>query len=321
MAIRYNKMYQSREKISDVLSDPKADYSIKKKLELLNKILLFAKNERLNVEGAYQDIIFNEGGAVSYVMQAANTDSLDQVTWWYPFVGRVPYKGYFTKQEAQKAVMAWQNKNYDTYLGSVSAFSSLGWFEDPVFSSMLNRREFDLAELIFHELVHRTIWIAGSVELNEQLATYVAEKLTIEYLLSEKKEIMLNNYQAVKQDKQLFSEWLSRLKKELSQYYSLSKDESLEKTLSGKQQIFKKYLSLLRPGFKKTDYIGSDISWNNAKVLSFSLYSPNYELFDKAYVCFKDRKVGDFLVAVKAFLNGEQTHLPRLDKLCEESCE
>ena len=321
IASHYNDLYRSRKKISTVLASRDTDTATKQKLETFNKILLYAKKELLNVEGAYQYIIFNEGTSVSYVMQVVEADELKQVTWWYPFIGSVPYKGYFTKLEAEQEASIWQKKKYDTYLGSVSAFSSLGWFEDPVFSSMLNRSEFALAELIFHELVHRTTWIAGSVEFNEQFASYVAEKLTIHYLLSEKKEAMLNAYKKIKSDKQLFYKWLDGLKMELTHFYSAAKNQSLDEKMAGKLKIFKRYLSQLRPSFEKVDYIGSEASWNNAKVLSFSLYSPNYKLFDKAYTCYKDSKLGEFVLAVDKCLKGNKDYVQGLELLCKKKCQ
>ena len=310
-------MYKTRQKLSTVVNKRETKPETKEKIRKLNKIISFANREGLNTKGAYEYIIMNDGKAVSYIVQVAEPDQLQRVTWWYPIIGSVPYKGYFSKDEVVQEEKIWKEKGYDTHLSSAAAFSSLGWFEDPVFLSMLNRSESELAELIFHELVHRTVWIKDSVEFNEKFATYIAEKLTIEYLSKEKKHSLLSNYQQHQEDKELFHRWLINLKAELTVYYGKVKSKSLEVKLVGKKKIFEHHLSVLKPDFKRVNYLGSFDSWNNAKVLSYSLYRPDYKVFNQAFSCYKGRKVGDFVVDVGRYLEGSRDYAERLKHFCE----
>jgi len=108
---------------------------------------------------------------------------LESITWWFPIVGRVPYLGYFSKADRDSKASELRTEGYDVYETGVGAYSSLGWFDDPIYSPMLRRSEADFAHLIFHELTHRTLWIRGSVEFNENLAEYAADFL-LEKLLA-----------------------------------------------------------------------------------------------------------------------------------------
>ena len=90
-------------------------------------------------------------------------------------MGTVPYRGYFDLKRAKKERDALEAKGYDTYLRSVSAYSTLGWFSDPVLSSMLHYRDADLASLVIHEMTHATVWIPGDINFNESLASFVGD--------------------------------------------------------------------------------------------------------------------------------------------------
>src|SRR5690606_18969091 len=114
-------------------------------------------------------------------------DRLEFVTWWFPVVGSVPYIGYFDKADRDAKATELKQQGYDVSVGGAGAFSSLGWFEDPIFSSMLDRGPADTAHLFIHELTHRTLWIPGSTEFNENLAEYVSYRLTPQYLRKTKR--------------------------------------------------------------------------------------------------------------------------------------
>ena len=93
----------------------------------------------LNTDGAYLYYIHTEQPVVSYLVQAAHADKLKSVKWWFPIVGSVPYKGYFTRSDRDAEAEKLRQQGYDVYTTGVGAFSSLGWFDDPIFSSMLRR--------------------------------------------------------------------------------------------------------------------------------------------------------------------------------------
>lgn len=267
----------------------------------MKDVLSFAEKEGLFVGNAYKDLIFNEGkSSVSYLLQVAEPFKLEWVTWSYPVLGTVPYQGFFEKEERDKEALEWIKKSYDTHKGRASAFSALGWFADPLYSSMLKLEEAYLAETLFHELVHRTFWLKNDVLSNEQLATFLAQNMTRSYLKEKSLKKELDSYELYLKDQKTFFLWLSRLKKDLREYYeSLEERKSFEEKNKGKQKIYKKYLEEKKPSFLSYDFIGNRKSWNNAGVLSQNLYQPDVDYFKEVYVCSHKNLVGDFLEELK----------------------
>jgi predicted aminopeptidase len=108
--------------------------------------------------------------------------SFKSKTWWFPIVGRVPYLGYFVEKDARRSADRLAVEGYDVYVGQTGAYSTLGWFRDPILPSMLDWEEFDLAETILHELTHATVWVSGGVAFNESFASFVGEEGAFRYL-------------------------------------------------------------------------------------------------------------------------------------------
>jgi predicted aminopeptidase len=110
------------------------------------------------------------------VLTAAYRDRLVPFRWWFPIVGRVPYKGFFDFDAARQAQRDYEQRGFDTVLGASSAFSTLGWFNDPLLSTVLRADTTYLANTVIHELLHNTEYLAGQVEFNESFASFVGAR-------------------------------------------------------------------------------------------------------------------------------------------------
>ena len=105
--------------------------------------------------------------------RARTADKLAPYTWWFPIVGRVPYKGFFDFGAARAAEHDLSANGFDVYLRPSPAFSTLGWFNDPLLSTSLRADSIDLANTVIHELTHNTFYASGQAVFNESFASFV----------------------------------------------------------------------------------------------------------------------------------------------------
>jgi predicted aminopeptidase len=293
-----NNLYSSRRKIEEVLKDERTSDRIKKKLQTAIDILSYAKERGLNAEDKYTEYIDVGDRPISYIVEAAEVDQLKHVTWWFPVVGDVPYLGYMKKTERDEKANDLEGKGFDVYRSEAEAFSGLGWFRDPILSSYLSGNDASIANLLFHELTHATLWIPGSVEFNDNLASYIGDVLTIQYLESRKQAGELRSYSVKKADREIFAIWLQNLRGSLENLYSQRNRLSKDEILIHKRELFVSFLREKRPKFNSVDYIGRD-TWNNAVVLAASLYISKAAEFAKARACLGNIGVGLFLKKIR----------------------
>jgi predicted aminopeptidase len=151
----------------------------KEGIALINEIKKYSV-DRLNYKPTknFTTIYDQNHAPVLWVITASEKYKIEAFYWKFPIVGKVSYKGFFDKQKAVAAKNELVCKGYDVDLRPVSAWSTLGWFSDPVLSSMLNRSKGHLCNLIFHELFHATYYAKSSVDFNENLASFIAHKAT-----------------------------------------------------------------------------------------------------------------------------------------------
>ncbi|MEM8953676.1 MAG: aminopeptidase [Verrucomicrobiota bacterium] len=187
---------QKQEKNKILLADPETPKELKRKLALIAEITAFADSQLDLPAGknytSYADL---NRPHVVWTVFAAPDFSLEPKKWWYPFVGELSYRGYFAEQDARTEADALRAKGYDVFIAEVDAYSTLGWFNDPVLNTFVHDPDTDLAELIFHELTHRKIYLSGETNFNEALATAVAEEGVRRWLKSRNQTTELMRYE------------------------------------------------------------------------------------------------------------------------------
>lgn len=167
----------------EVYADVSVDEKTKVKLRKIDRIRAYAFDSLgLKRSDNYTTFFDQKGTRLLYVVTAAKPFALEPHLWHFPIVGDVPYKGFFDESKAKVESDRLKAEGWDTDIGGASGWSTLGWFKDPVLSSMLQRSEGDLAELIIHELTHGTIFISGDVDYNENLATFIGVTGAVQYL-------------------------------------------------------------------------------------------------------------------------------------------
>jgi predicted aminopeptidase len=160
--------------IEDWLADPWTGEPLKDRLRQAQAIRAFASRELgLPDNGTFRRYADVQRAFLVWNVFAAREFSVTPKEWCFPVAGCVTYRGYFTENAAQSLAGRLAAQGYETYVGGVPAYSTLGWFSDPIPSTVIAYSDTDLARLIFHELAHQTVYVPGDTTFNESFATAV----------------------------------------------------------------------------------------------------------------------------------------------------
>jgi len=264
------------------------------KLALIEAIRTFARNQ-LSLEPSQNYMTFVDigTGPVSWNLIVCPKHKLEPVQWSYPIVGTVPYRGYFAKDEAEKARDQYIAEGYDTYLRPISVYSTLGWFSDPILSTMLRYSEASLADLVIHELTHATVWIEDDVTFNESLASFVGEVGATMWLQQKYGETSdeVHRVYAGRKDGLIFRKFMHGISSRLDSLYD--SNSPIEKTLKARQDIFKDAKRAFLDLPLQTDWYTQFPSWklNNARLALYQVYQERTDIFERVYTaCNSDLK-------------------------------
>ena len=283
-SVGHAKILLKRQSIANLIEDTATPKELKNKLESVVEIRKFAI-EDLHLPDAdnYLEMVQLESKYVAWNVYLAPEFSLALHKWCFPFVGCVGYRGYFKEERARKFAEPHRSKGFDVYVGPVNAYSTLGWFKDPVFSTLLKWPEERLAGLIFHELAHSQLYIKNDTTFNESFATVVEREGVNRWL---EKRGLPNQMEAVLQERrkrELFLKVVSTaLEKLRAIYISPITDEEKRRE---KAKIFKEMQShyrRLKGGGDKDDsrerWLATDM--NNAKLASVAIYNDYVPAFE-----------------------------------------
>jgi predicted aminopeptidase len=171
------KILKGRKDITEVIADPATDSVTRRKLALVLDARRFAIDSLgLKAKKSFTQYTRLKHDTLVLLLSAAEKDRLRQHTWWFPIVGRVPYKGYFNFGAARDAAKDFEKRGYDVYLRPAAAFSTLGFFNDPVLSTTLRTDSLNLASTVIHELTHNTFYAKGQAIFNESFAEFVGAR-------------------------------------------------------------------------------------------------------------------------------------------------
>lgn len=160
--------------VAEVLEDPSADRGLKERLKLAGEIREFATRElRLPDDGSYRSYAELERPYAVWNVVATPEFSLEPLLSCFPVAGCVAYRGYYAKEGAERHAARLRAAGNDVLVYGVPAYSTLGWFDDPLLSSFIEYPEADLARLMFHELAHRLLYVKGDSTFNESFAVTV----------------------------------------------------------------------------------------------------------------------------------------------------
>ena len=179
---QFGILYEARP-LAEVLENPTLPDSVKARIRLIGEIKQFAIDSLgLDPSDSYTTYYDQHNKPILWVITAAQKYKMVAKEWSFPIIGAFAYKGFFDSTKAVTAQQELDHEGFDTNMGEVSAWSTLGFFSDPILSSMLRRSEGSLANLIIHEMTHGTLFIKDNLEYNENLASFVGDYGAIRFL-------------------------------------------------------------------------------------------------------------------------------------------
>ena len=184
-AYEQSKILAARRDIDSVLSDPTTTPEHKDKLHFVKEARSYAQTMGLSPGGSFKSYAAVSRDPLAWVVVASRRDAFSLYTWWFPIVGRVPYKGFFDKEDAESQIKELETLGYESSMRGTEAFSTLGWFDDPVVSTTLKNPPQRIVNTVIHESVHSTVWIPGHVAFNESLANFVGAQGSVEFFAAQ----------------------------------------------------------------------------------------------------------------------------------------
>jgi predicted aminopeptidase len=284
------RILSSRVPLTEAMTDPGTDPATRAKLRLVRDAREFAITELgfRNAGDSYTTLARLESDTLALVLSAAHRDRLAARTWWFPITGRVPYRAYFSTAAGERARDALEAEGFDTFLRPTAAFSTLGWFADPLYSTLLRLDEVGLVETVLHELAHNHLFIPGQGRFNESYATFVGNVAAVEFFCGREgggpDTVKCGRARDRWEDAQHVSRFLDGLEAGVREIYRRT-DLSTEEILAARERIYLEaqadFRDRVQPGLRAGGYdTFAREPLNNATLLARSLYYHRLPEFD-----------------------------------------
>jgi predicted aminopeptidase len=283
------KILSRRQPIARLVNDASVPEPTREKLRLVLRARAFAQDSlRLNVGDSYTTFSQLDSDTLAIIVSAAHRDRFEAHTWWFPIVGHVPYKGYFSLESARRAAANLEERGLDTYIRPTAAFSTLGWFNDPLVSPLLRYDSVSLASTVIHELVHNTVYLPGQAMFNESFAEFVGSRGGVAMFCgAEPESPECVRARAFWSDQLIFGGYLTDLVRELETLYA-REDLSSEQKIELREGVFARaqedFAEQVRPRLQVATYASfTREPLNNALLISRRLYYYRLDLFEELF--------------------------------------
>jgi predicted aminopeptidase len=302
------KILRRREEIERVISDTTWPPNERAKLSLVLEARRFATDSLgLPAGDLFTQFSRVDSDTLVLLVSAARRDTLALHTWWFPIVGRVPYKGYFDFEDALADARRFEQRGYDTDVRPASAFSTLGWFDDPLLSTTLRQDSISLVNTVLHELTHNRVFLKGRVEFNESLASFVGSRGAAEFFRARGDSVALRVIAVRWEDEKTRAAYIARLLAALDSAYAAHPGDSLGR-VRARDTVYARATAQLVDSLTRTRgdsvarRVQARLRYNNATLLARRVYGKNLSLFDSVHAALGGdlRIVVDSVVAAAA---------------------
>lgn len=214
------RLLRAREPIETLLADPTTPEELRAQLRVVQATRAYAAEIGLTVDDNYTSYVAWPGDRVVTTLVATRPGEVEPAGFWFPLVGSLPYKGFFDPERAEREAGELRGKGLDVCVVAVPAYSTLGWFADPVTGPMLRAGEGRLVETLFHELMHATVFVREQADFNEGVASFVGEEASVRfYAARNDAEAALRRRRALERGRRLEAE-LMALRTAIAELYA-----------------------------------------------------------------------------------------------------
>ena len=293
------KILAGRRSIRELVASTDLNSLTRGKLQIVLAARDFAEDSlALNAGESFTMFTRLERDTLLLLLSAARRDALVPHTWWFPIVGRVPYKGYFDFEAARDAARALNAEGYDINLRPASAFSTLGWFNDPLLSTTLRQDSADLVNTVIHEITHNTFYAPDQTVFNESFASFVGARGAAAFFRSRGDSAAVARVVARWESDKVMARFWAGLYAELDSAFRAHADDR-EARLAVRDTIYARARERLRadvaPLLGVTDEGWANrVRLDNAVLLARRVYMTDLEVYDRVL----ERMNGDVRGAV-----------------------
>jgi len=301
--------------VGDYLQDTEIPPPVRGKILLLQQAKSFGETD-LGLASSKSYTYFYEVKTppLGYNLTASPELELVPYRWCFPIAGCVPYKGFFEKKRAERERDKMAAEGYDIYFRPLVAYSTLGWFSDPIFSTWLRADRAFLVETVLHEMVHGTIYIKNQSAFNESVATFIGEQGTVAFFRrsGDEPDAFFQRLHEKWRDQGSFREAMKRLAERLRALYASEQDASVK--LREKDRLYREakeaFRGRLTPDQERRFARVLSTDWNNAFLVTHLTYHQDFGLWEEVL----DRFDGD-LHAMVQWLKGLKDEKDPFDRV------
>jgi predicted aminopeptidase len=282
-----------RRAITDIVEDSSTSAATRQKLQIVLAARAFASDSiHLRARESFTTFSRLDHDTLVLVLSAAYRDRLQAYTWWFPVVGRVPYKGFFDFGAARSAARSLDHEGFDVYLRPSPAFSTLGWFNDPLVSTSLNADSLDLANTVVHELTHNTFYAAGQAVFNESFANFVGARGSAWFFRSRGQSDAADEADARWGDEKLMAHFWERLYHSIDSTYKAhpgSDSTHVRERIAARDTVYRDartaLVEVLGPQLRTIGpRVLERMRLDNAALMARRIYLTDLDLFDAAWI-------------------------------------
>ena len=282
------KILSRRQPISELVRDRRTPLDVKDKLRIVLAARQYAKDSlRLRTKDSFTTYSRLDHDTLVLLVSAAYRDTLAPYTWWFPIVGRVPYKGYFDFAAARREAKNLAADGFDVYVRPSDAFSTLGFFNDPLLNTTLKGDTLSLANTVIHELTHNTFYASGQAPFNESFAMFVGARGAAAFFRSRGQEAAAAKLDAQWEDDKLLARFWSRVIKSLDSAYAAHSSDK-EARIRARDAVYLRarqaLISEIGPALKTiSPRYAERVPLDNASLLARRVYASDLDVFDRIY--------------------------------------